>query len=104
MSKIAGEHKFTLPANPDSKALEEFLTKQKAADPLLFPHLSLAIIKLLVSGEYIAELGNWQNPPGTLWSSGQGLFLYSTAPNRRYPDLITQRMLKAAIEGKPIPL
>ncbi len=99
--EIAAELKFTLPANPDSKALEEFLTKQKAADPLRFPDLSLAVIKLLGAGEYIAEL------PGDTAPGHFGLavkdYAHSTAPNRRYPDLITQRLLKAAIEGKSLP-
>ena len=98
---IAAEHKFTLPANPDSKALEEFLTKQKAADPLQFPDLSLAVIKLLGAGEYVAEL------PGDTVQGHFGLAVkdygHSTAPNRRYPDLITQRLLKAAIEGTALP-
>lgn len=99
--EIAGDHKYELPANPDSKALEEFLIHEKAADPLRFPDLSLTVIKLLGSGEYIAELPN-ENVPGHF-----GLALkdygHSTAPNRRYPDLLTQRFLKAALEGKPVP-
>jgi len=99
--EIAGEHKFTLPGNPDSKALEEFLVKEKTADPLRFPDLSLAVIKLLGAGEYIAEL------PGDTAPGHFGLavkdYTHSTAPNRRYTDLITQRLLKAAIEGKSLP-
>ena len=99
--EIAGEHKFTLPSNPDSKALEEFLTKQKAADPLRFPDLSLAVIKLLGAGEYVAELAG-NGAPGHFGLAVKD-YTHSTAPNRRYTDLITQRLLKAAIEGKSLP-
>jgi len=87
---IAADHKFKLPEIPDSKALDEFPVKQKAADPLRFPDLSLAVIKLLGAGEYIAE-----TPEGDT----QGHFClavkddtHSTTPNRRYPDLLTQRL------------
>ncbi len=99
--EIANQHGTKLPGNPDSKALEEFLIHEKAADPLRFPDLSLAVIKLLGNGEYIAEL------PEVNVSGHFGLavkdYAHSTAPNRRYPDLITQRLLKAAIEGQPNP-
>jgi len=104
--EIAQEHGVKLPDNPDSKALEAFLIKEKAADPLRFPDLSLAVIKLMGAGEYVAEL-----PEDTITrteSAGHfGLavkdYAHSTAPNRRYTDLITQRLLKAAIEGKTLP-
>ncbi len=99
--EIAGEHKFRLPEIPDSKALEEFLVKEKAADPLRFPDISLAVIKLLGSGEYIAELPEG-NAPGHFGLAVKD-YAHSTAPNRRYPDLLTQRLLKAALEGKPVP-
>jgi len=99
--EIAGEHGSKLPVNPDSKALEGFLTKEKAADPLRFPDLSLAVIKLIGAGEYIAEL------PGDTAPGHFGLavrdYTHSTAPNRRYTDLITQRLLKAAIGGASSP-
>ncbi len=99
--EIAGEHKFGLPENPDSKALEQFLVREKAADPLRFPDLSLVIIKLLGSGEYVAELPD-EDVPGHFGLAVKD-YAHSTAPNRRYPDLLTQRLLKAALEGKPVP-
>ena len=98
---LAQEHQFRLPDNPDSVALDAFLVKAKAADPLRFPDLSLAIIKLLGSGEYLAE------QPGDTAPGHFGLavkdYAHSTAPNRRYTDLITQRQLKAAIAGRTAP-
>jgi VacB/RNase II family 3'-5' exoribonuclease len=98
---IAADHKFRLPESPDSKALEEFLVKQKAADSLRFPDLSLTVIKLLGNGEYIAELPGG-NAPGHFGLAVKD-YAHSTAPNRRYPDLLTQRLLKAALDGKPAP-
>jgi len=93
-----GEH---LPPEPDSMALQQFLLKRKKADPLRFPDLSLTIVKLMGSGEYCVDL------PGKQCSGHFGLALrdygHSTAPNRRYPDLVTQRLLKAALSGKPVP-
>ena len=66
--EIAQEHGFKLPSNPDSRVLEEFLLKEKASDPLTFPDLSLAIIKLMGAGEYVAELPGDTPPRGTLVS------------------------------------
>jgi len=99
--EIAADHKFKLPELPDSKALEEFLIKEKAADPLRFPDLSLAVIKLLGSGEYIAELPEGK-APGHFGLAVKD-YAHSTAPNRRYPDLLTQRLLKAALDGRSLP-
>jgi VacB/RNase II family 3'-5' exoribonuclease len=99
--EIAGEHKFRLPANPDSKALEEFLIQEKAADPLRFPDLSLTVIKLLGAGEYVSELPEGV-APGHFGLAVKD-YAHSTAPNRRYPDLLTQRLLKSALGGKPAP-
>ncbi len=101
IAEIAYEHGSKLPGEPDSKALEEFLIKEKAADPLRFPDLSLAVIKLLGNGEYIAELPEG-NAPGHFGLAVKD-YAHSTAPNRRYPDLLTQRLLKAALADQPIP-
>lgn len=99
--QIAAERGSTLPKEPDAKALEQFLVSAKAADPLRFPDLSLSVIKLLGPGEYVVEL-----PEGSV-GGHFGLavkdYTHSTAPNRRFPDLITQRLLKAAIAGRVQP-
>jgi exoribonuclease-2 len=91
----------SLPASPDSKALGAFLTRRRQADPLRFPDLSLTIVKLLGAGEYVLQV------PGATSAGHFGLavqnYNHSTAPNRRFPDLITQRMLKAALAGSQPP-
>jgi VacB/RNase II family 3'-5' exoribonuclease len=105
ITEIANEHGSMLPGNPDSKALEEYLIKEKGVDPLRFPDLSLAIIKLLGNGEYIVELSEGNAPGKAPDHFGLAVkdYAHSTAPNRRYPDLLTQRLLKAALEGQPVP-
>src|SRR6185369_3639652 len=88
-------------AEPDAKALHDFLLKRRAAAALRFPDLSLAIIRLMGRGEYVASF------PGQEVTGHFGLavseYTHSTAPNRRYPDLITQRLIKAALAGGSAP-
>ena len=99
--EIAAQHNSKLPPQPDSKALGHFLTAQRAADPLRFPDLSLAVIKLLGPGEYVVEFPE-ETAPGHFGLAVKN-YTHSTAPNRRFPDLITQRVLKAALNGSPLP-
>jgi VacB/RNase II family 3'-5' exoribonuclease len=92
----------SLPATPDARALADFLAARRAADPLRFPDLSLSIVKLLGPGEYVLDR------PGAADDEGHfGLathdYSHATAPNRRYADLVTQRLVKAAVAGAPAP-
>jgi exoribonuclease-2 len=91
----------TLPPEADAKALSDFLVKRQAAAPAIFPDLSLAVVKLLGAGEYVLKR------PGQPAEGHFGLavsdYAHSTAPNRRFPDVITQRLLKAALAAQPAP-
>ena len=98
---VAAQYGEKLPAAPDSKALSEFLAKRRQADPLRFPDLSLVIVKLMGPGEYVVERSG-QEAEGHFGLAVKD-YTHSTAPNRRYPDLITQRLLKAALAGAPTP-
>ena len=99
--EIAAEYDVKLPAQPDSRALADFLAKQKSADRIHFPDLSLAIVKALGPGEYAVQL------PGEEGEGHFGLavqdYTHSTAPNRRFADLVTQRLVKAALQNRPAP-
>jgi VacB/RNase II family 3'-5' exoribonuclease len=90
-----------LPATPDSRALNAFLLRRRAADPDSFPELSQTIIKLLGSGEYVVDSPGG-DPPGHFGLAVRD-YAHSTAPNRRYPDLLTQRLIKAVLAGHPCP-
>src|SRR5262249_36588975 len=98
---LAGDLGERLPGEPDAAALNAFLLKRRAADPVRFPDLSLTVIKLLGRGEYVASF------PGQTVVGHFGLavseYTHSTAPNRRYPDLVTQRLVRAALAGQDVP-
>ncbi len=91
----------TLPAVPDSKLLNDFLLAQKAKDPDHFPDLSLAVIKLMGPGEYVLVKPN-ETSPGHFGLAVQD-YTHSTAPNRRFPDVVTQRLMKALLAKAPQP-
>jgi VacB/RNase II family 3'-5' exoribonuclease len=99
--ELARSFGATLPPVPDSRALNGFLVARRAADPDHFADLSLAVIKLLGPGEYAVE------KPGDTEPDHFGLavqdYTHATAPNRRFADLVTQRLVKAAIAGRPAP-
>jgi VacB/RNase II family 3'-5' exoribonuclease len=99
--QLAAEHGGNLPPDPDSKALNDFLVKRKAADPDHFADVSLAVIKLIGPGEYVLER------PGDPEQGHFGLavqdYTHSTAPNRRFPDVVTQRLIKAVLASAPAP-
>ena len=92
---LAAQHGSRLPEHPDAVALEEWLLRRRAEDPQHFPDLSLSVVKLLGRGEYVVE------QPGEDATGHFGLavqdYTHSTAPNRRFPDLVAQRIVKAAL-------
>lgn len=98
---LARELGKTLPAEPNAPALQEFMLERKAADPDHFPDLSLAVVKLMGPGEYILDEPGVEEP-GHFGLAVQD-YTHSTAPNRRYADLVTQRVAKAVLAAAPPP-
>jgi VacB/RNase II family 3'-5' exoribonuclease len=98
---LAAEHHGQLPAAPDPVALNAFLAQSRQQYPAQFPDLSLAVIKLLGRGEYALQL------PGATVAGHFGLavtdYMHSTAPNRRFPDVIVQRLIKSVLNAGPAP-
>ena len=99
--QLAATKAFKLPSAPDSKALNDFLLQQKASDPDHFAELSLAVIKLIGPGEYVLECAG-EEAPGHFGLAVQD-YTHSTAPNRRFPDVVTQRLIKAVLSGQRNP-
>jgi exoribonuclease-2 len=99
--QLAAEHGGKLPPTPDSKALNDFLMKRKAEDPDHFADVSLTVIKLMGPGEYVLERPG-DPSPGHFGLAVQD-YTHSTAPNRRFPDIVTQRLVKAMLAGQPNP-
>jgi exoribonuclease-2 len=98
---LAAQHGGHLPAQPDAKALNDFLMKRKAEDPDHFADVSLIVVKLMGPGEYVLER------PGDPETGHFGLavqdYTHSTAPNRRFPDIVTQRLVKSVLSGGASP-
>ncbi len=99
--ELAASQHERLPPEPDAAALEAFLSKRRRIDPARFPDLSLTVVKLIGRGEYVVE-GPGERSPGHFGLAVQG-YTHSTAPNRRFPDLITQRLLKAVLADHQAP-
>ncbi|MDN5340496.1 MAG: ribonuclease [Euryarchaeota archaeon] len=97
----AAERGETLPDRPDAGALTRFLIRQKAADPDRFPDLSLTVVKLMGAGEYVAFRPG--DEPIGHFALAVTDYTHGTAPNRRYVDLIIQRLVKSVIDGDRCP-
>ena len=100
--ELAATYGTTLPAEPDAKPLADFLAVRRQADPVRFADLSLSIVKLLGPGEYVVDKPGPADDQGHFGLAAHD-YTHATAPNRRYADLVTQRLVKAAIAGAPAP-
>ena len=101
--QLAADFGETLPDTPDSGALGAFLARRRAADPAHFADLSLTVVKLLGPGEYALERRLGDRREGGHFGLGVADYVHSTAPNRRFVDLVTQRLLKATEQGSAMP-
>jgi VacB/RNase II family 3'-5' exoribonuclease len=100
--ELVARHGTALPAQPDSGALNTFLQAQRTADAVHYPDLSLSIIKLMGPGEYVLARGDDDAQQGHFGLAAQD-YTHSTAPNRRFADLVTQRVVKAMLANEPPP-
>jgi len=103
IAEIAQEFGDELPAQPDSRALADFLARRKIADPAHFPDLSLSVVKLLGPGQYTVQAPADSASPGGHFGLAVQAYTHSTAPNRRYADLVTQRLVKAELAKTTTP-
>ena len=99
--QLAANYHETLPPDADSGVLNEFLKRRKAADPLHYPDLSLAVMKLMGPGEYAVTRPGEESPGH--FSLAAHSYSHATAPNRRFADIVTQRLVKAMLAGQPAP-
>jgi exoribonuclease R len=99
--ELAGRYGETLPPEPDSLALAQFLSRRRQADPDRFPDLSVSIVKLMGPGIYALDLPG--KDPGGHFGLATHDYSHATAPNRRYADLVTQRLVKATLADAPAP-
>jgi exoribonuclease-2 len=100
--ELASRYGANLPSEADSGALNLFLQAQRKKDPVHYPDLSLAVIKLMGPGEYVVIEGGDKEPLGHFGLAARD-YTHSTAPNRRFADLVTQRLIEAMIDGLPAP-
>ena len=100
--EFVGRYGTQLPPEPDSAALSAFLRKEREADAVHYPDLSLAIIKLMGAGEYVVARGTDNEPLGHFALAARD-YAHSTAPNRRFADLVNQRLVKAMLDSQPAP-
>ena len=101
LRELARQLGGSLPETPDAPALSRFIDQRRATDPVHFPDLSLAVVKLLGAGEYAVDAPG--NSAGGHFGLAVDDYTHSTAPNRRYADLVVQRQLKALLAGAPPP-